>query len=211
MENRILGVMRRKDAVISSVIGLMIGGFFLIFLKVIIIDLGLFWKKEWDWMLPVGFSIASVIGMFVASWIGRKFLVIYQIAKFGLVGALNTFVDFGVLSLFFWVTGVATGTSYSFFKGVSFIVAAFNSYFWNKHWTFEKGGKAFQADEFLKFIIVTFIGFLLNVGTATIMVVFVGPQYGLSDIVWGYVAAFVATLVAFLWNFIGSKFIVFKK
>lgn len=211
METRILGVMRKRDAIISAVIGLLIGGFFLIVLRVIGMEMDLSWKSEWDWTLLVGFPIMSFIGMLIASWIGRRFLAIYQIAKFGLVGALNTFVDFGVLNLLFWVTGVATGTSYSYFKGVSFIVAAFNSYFWNKHWTFEKGGKAFQTEEFLKFIIVTFIGFLLNVGTASLIVVVIGPQYGLSDTLWGNIGAFVAVFVAFLWNFIGSKFIVFKK
>ncbi len=211
MENGIFGIIKKKDAIISAVIGLMIGGFFLIVLRVIGMEMDLPWKKDWDGMLVVGFAVMSFVGMFIASWIGKRFLAIYQVAKFGLVGALNTFVDFGVLNLLFWVTGVVTGPSYSYFKGISFIAAAFNSYFWNKHWTFEKKGKLFEADEFLKFIIVTFIGFMLNVGTASLIVLVIGPQYGLSDTLWGNIAAFIAVFVAFLWNFIGSKYIVFKK
>ncbi len=211
METKILGVIKKRDAIISLVIGLMIGGFFLIVLRVIGMEIDLIWEKRWDWTLLVGFPIASLVGMFVASYIGRKFLAIYQIAKFGLVGALNTFVDFGVLNLLIWITGVASGMSYSVFKGFSFIIAAFNSYFWNKHWTFEKKDKVFSPKEFFKFLIVTFVGFLLNVGTASLIVVVIGPQYGLSETLWANVGAFIAVFVAFMWNFIGSKFIVFKK
>ena len=42
---------------------------------------------------PIVLPILSVLGVFVASFLGRKIPALFQLAKFVLVGALNTFVD----------------------------------------------------------------------------------------------------------------------
>jgi putative flippase GtrA len=201
----------KKDLVISVVIGFLIGLFFLVSVKVVQEDLSFNWQNQWSLMLLIGFPIACFLGMLLASFFKRKFLVIYQIAKFGLVGALNTFIDFGVLNGLIFLTSIATGIQYSLFKAVSFLFAAVNSYFWNKHWTFEKKGEVFASGEFIKFMAVTFIGFVLNVGTATLIVSLIGTQYGIGDKVWANIGAFIAVFVGFVWNFIGSKYIVFKR
>jgi putative flippase GtrA len=201
----------KKDLVISVVIGFLIGLFFLVSVKVVQEDLSFNWQNQWSLMLLIGFPIACFLGMLLASFFKRKFLVIYQIAKFGLVGALNTFIDFGVLNGLIFLTSIATGIQYSLFKAVSFLFAAVNSYFWNKHWTFEKKGEVFASGEFIKFMAVTFIGFVLNVGTATLIVSLIGAQYGIGDKVWANIGAFIAVFVGFVWNFIGSKYIVFKR
>jgi putative flippase GtrA len=201
----------KKDLVISVVIGFLIGLFFLVSVKVVQEDLSFNWQNQWSLMLLIGFPIACFLGMLLASFFKKKFLVIYQIAKFGLVGALNTFIDFGVLNGLIFLTSIATGIQYSLFKAVSFLFAAVNSYFWNKHWTFEKKGEVFASGEFIKFMAVTFIGFILNVGTATLIVSLIGAQYGIGDKVWANIGAFIAVFVGFVWNFIGSKYIVFKR
>jgi putative flippase GtrA len=201
----------KKDLVISVVIGFLIGLFFLVSVKVVQEDLSFNWQNQWSLMLLIGFPIACFLGMLLASFFKKKFLVIYQIAKFGLVGALNTFIDFGVLNGLIFLTSIATGIQYSLFKAVSFLFAAVNSYFWNKHWTFEKKGEVFASGEFIKFMAVTFIGFVLNVGTATLIVSLIGAQYGIGDKVWANIGAFIAVFVGFVWNFIGSKYIVFKR
>jgi putative flippase GtrA len=201
----------KKDLLISVVIGFLIGLFFLVSVKVVQEDLSFNWQNQWSLMLLIGFPIACFLGMLLASFFKKKFLVIYQIAKFGLVGALNTFIDFGVLNGLIFLTSIATGIQYSLFKAVSFLFAAVNSYFWNKHWTFEKKGEVFASGEFIKFMAVTFIGFILNVGTATLIVSLIGAQYGIGDKVWANIGAFIAVFVGFVWNFIGSKYIVFKR
>ncbi len=208
MMNKIIS---RIDLILSLVIGLLIGGFFLISVRVVEMDLELEWEKRWDWVLLVAFPILCCLGMMVASALKKRFLIIYQIAKFGLVGALNTFIDFGILNGLILLTSFTTGIHYSLFKGISFLFAAVNSYFWNKHWTFEKKDSVFASGEFIKFLAVTFVGFLLNVGAASLVVNVIGPQYGIGDKVWANIGAFIAVFVGFLWNFIGSKFIVFKK
>lgn len=160
-------------------------------------------------MLAVALPILSVIGLYVAYFLAKFVKIIYQAAKFALVGVLNTFVDLGILNLFILFTGISAGTTYSMFKGVSFIAAALNSYAWNKWWTFESK-KEKIGKEFTQFMIVSVIGFFLNVGTATIVVNVIGPQFGIAAAPWASVGALAGTIVVFVWNFVGYKFWVFK-
>jgi len=39
----------------------------------------------------------------------------------------------------------------------------------------------------------------------------IGPRFGIGEKGWANIAAIVATAVSILWNFVGYKFIVFKK
>lgn len=160
--------------------------------------------------LAVAFPILSILGLFVAAVLARIVRIIYQAAKFALVGALNTFVDLGVLNTFILVTGTAAGPSYVLFKAVSFAAALTNSYFWNKHWTFESTGRK-VGRELLQFAGVSIVGFLLNVITAHVVVNIIGPQAGLAPTLWSNIGALAAVLVALFWNFVGYKFWVFKR
>ncbi|MBI2626236.1 MAG: GtrA family protein [Candidatus Nealsonbacteria bacterium] len=135
---------------------------------------------------------------------------IKQAIKFVLVGALNTLVDLGVLNLLIFTSGISTGFAYSAFKGVSFTVAVINSYFLNKFWTFKGQGGATARKEFTQFFIVSFVGFGINVGVASLVVNIIGPQLGIGDKLWANVGAICATFAAMTWNFLGYKFIVFK-
>ncbi|MDX1608346.1 MAG: GtrA family protein [Candidatus Spechtbacterales bacterium] len=160
--------------------------------------------------MAVVLPLLSVAGIYVAYFLARFIKIAYQGAKFALVGALNTFLDLGVLNLFILLTGTASGVLFSVFKGVSFIVAALNSYGWNKWWTFESK-KEKIGKEFTQFMVVSIIGFFLNVGTASFMVNIVKPQFGIAPELWANVGALVGTLVVFIWNFVGYKFWVFKE
>ena len=132
--------------------------------------------------------------------------VFRQIIKFVIVGALNTLVDLAVLNLLIFLTGVASGTPFIFFKAVSFLVAVTNSYFWNRRWTFRS-----DKQVFIQFFMVSAIGLILNVGTASFLVNMLGPQFGLSAKIWANVGAAGGTLVVMTWNFLGYKFVVFKR
>ena len=197
--------MKKTDIIIGPIIGLFIGIFFFVSLRTLQINI------PQSWLLIIIFPPLTLLGLFVASIIGKKFSAIYQMAKFVLAGALNTMVDLGVLNFLMWIFGIYTGIFYSVFKGLSFLLASTNSYFWNKHWTFEKREEAFVGQEYFKFLIIVSIGFLINVGIATFVVNIIGPQFGISEELWANVGAFIAILFAWIWNFIGAKFIVFKK
>jgi len=65
--------------------------------------------------------------------------------------------------------------------------------------------------EFLSFIVVSLIGLFINNIIASFLVNFVGPQAGLSENLWASIGAIIASFVGMFWNFVGYKFIVFKK
>jgi len=176
--------------------------------------------------LPIVFPIACLVFLYLAFWIGKKIIVIRQASKFVLVGGLNTLVDWGVLSLLILVfrdsfnidsrdvifaVFSVTIVFYSLFKAISFIIATTNSYIWNKLWTFKRKTTEKISKEFLQFIVISIIGFLINVGIASIIFKFVSPIAGLNIDQWAIIAAAFATAVSMIWNFLGYKFIVFEK
>ena len=198
--------MRKIDAILAAIIGFLNGGFFWFILKQIEI------RIPYSWFLIIVFTFLAPLALYIASLIGKKFLIIFQAAKFFLVGTLNTFIDLGVLNFFIWISGITNGLFYSLFKALSFLVATTNSYFWNKFWTFEKRKEKPAPEEFLKFLVVTTIGLGINVGVASFFVNIIGPQFGISERLWaGAVGPVIAAFFAFVWNFFSSKFIVFKK
>lgn len=161
-------------------------------------------------ILMIFFVIFANIALGVAGLIGKYIPVIFQIAKFAAVGAFNTFLDWGVLNLLIAITGIASGIGFSFFKGISFIIAAISAYFWNKYWTFDSEKKS-DKEEVGRFILISVSGFIINVGLASLIIflfkttTFVTPEQ-LANI-----AAACATLASLVWNFLGYKLFVFKK
>lgn len=167
-------------------------------------------KNPIFWVLAAIFPLLSVFCLWVAYLLGKKFLFIYQFAKFILIGALATIFDLMTLSFFIKYSGADAGITYSVLKGISFIVATIAKYFADKFWAFEKKETTEAGKEFSKFFMVTIVGLFVNVATATI-VVDIGPKFNLPADTWANIGGIVAVLPTFLWNFVGYKFIVFKK
>ncbi|MFH1956294.1 MAG: GtrA family protein [Patescibacteria group bacterium] len=174
--------------------------------------------------LPVVFPVICAVGFYIAFLISKKIGIVYQLAKFALVGGLNTLMDWGTLAFLIFLFRKAfliessmvifsvfslTIIFYSFFKALSFIVATVNSYLWNKFWTFKRDSTETVGKEFLQFIIISIIGFVINVGIASGIYKWISPVAGLNPDQWGILAAVVATAVSMIWNFLGYKFIVF--
>ncbi|MCX6765665.1 MAG: GtrA family protein [Candidatus Moranbacteria bacterium] len=160
--------------------------------------------------LVIFFVIFANLALWIASIIGRRIPIAFQFAKFGAVGAFNTFLDWGVLNILIALTGTAAGIGYTVFKGISFIVANISSYLWNKHWTFGSQETA-NAQEMGKFFGVSVIGLIINISLASIVVNVIGPQAGMSPERWANVGALLATVVSLIWNFVGYKLWVFRK
>jgi putative flippase GtrA len=201
--------MTKTDKIVSLILGFLIGLFLFFILKTV--------KKElpfpipYPWSLPIVFAFLGLIWIYLISFFGKKYKIILQGGRFVLVGTFNTFVDWGVLSLLMGLSGIYAGLGYSIFKGISFTIAVVNSYFWNKFWTFGKKETEGAGKEFVQFFVVSVIGFLINVGVASLVVNVVGPQFGWSEKIWALFGALTATLTAITWNFLGYKFLVFKK
>ncbi|MCP6726632.1 MAG: GtrA family protein [Patescibacteria group bacterium] len=197
-------MMLKKDLVNSGIIGFIIAVILLGISKNISIEVPNLW------MALFVFPVLSVIGIFIASLLAKKFAVLLQAARFFLVGGLNTFIDLGILNLLIFVGGTAVGIWFSVFKGIAFVVAVLNSYVWNKYWTFNVKTRR-QGKEFVQFLLVSIVGFIINVGVASFFVNVVGAPDTISENIWANVSAGIATLTAMLWNFMGYKLIVFKK
>lgn len=162
-------------------------------------------------ILFISLPILSLVGLWIGWLLGKKFLWIFQAAKFLLMGVLATLADLAVLNLLIWVSGIASGLSFSLFKGISFLAAMVGKYFGVKFWTFEKTEMTSVGAEFGKFLTVSFGGLIINVIAASFIVNTIGPQFGIEEKVWANIGAILAAFVAVVWNFFGSKFIVFKK
>ncbi len=146
------------------------------------------------------------------SLLSKKNKSFLQIGKFALVGGINFLLDLGVLNLFIFLTSIASGPFYSVFKGASFVVAVINSYLLNKFWTFsDQRQNKKVTKEFLSFIVVSLIGLFINNIVASFLVNYIGPQAGLSENLWASIGAIVAAFVGMFWNFVGYKFVVFRK
>jgi len=162
------------------------------------------------WLGCIIFPLLAVSGILIASFLAKKIPVIFQFTKFFLVGVSNTFIKLGILNLLMWVFAVFSGLTYSAFIALSFSFSIINSYFWNKFWTFQNGTKV-STREFSKFYLIAGIGFLLDIGIASLIVNVMGPQFGLSQEIWANIGAIIAICCVSLWSFLGYKFIIFKK
>jgi putative flippase GtrA len=169
------------------------------------------------------FLLATPLGLRIAFFIGKKIAIIYQIAKFAVIGVGNVLVDLGVLSLLtilfssqFKIDSkdslLGAITFYSLFKSISFIVANMNSYLWNKHWTFDQSAKQQTKSEFVQFFAVSIVGFLINVFVASVVFkIVLGSLGSFSSGQLGLMGAAAGSIAGLAWNFVGYKLWVFKK
>ncbi len=158
-------------------------------------------------LLFVIFPIVCVVGMQIAHRVGKKYSFLWQMAKFGFVGVLNTAIDFGVLNALIALTSITAGIGIIGLNVLSFLVAVTNSYFWNKQWVFSAGKKG----NFVTFLVVTLIGLSINTGTVYILTTYLGPDSNSSQTQWANLAKVIATCFSLMWNFVGYKLIVFVK
>ncbi len=161
------------------------------------------------WWLPAVLPVIFLMGILLAEVLARFIKVVFQIVRFVEVGVFNTAIDFGILNLLIWITGITGGLAIAPLNAASFLCATTNSYFWNRIWTFEKKEKA-TGREFVQFLIVSGIGIGLNTGIVVVGTGWLAPWAGLSGGAWVNIMKVIATLVSMVWNFLGYKFIVFK-
>src|SRR4029450_283631 len=88
-----------------------------------------------------------------------------EMAKFGIVGAVNTVVDFGLANLLY----LGAGWSAMGAKTTSVAVAATSSFFMNRHWTFRHRARTGLRREYTLFFLLNGVGLLI--ANACILVV----------------------------------------
>lgn len=171
-----------------------------------VVEVALRFKNIFIISLPLLFVVVLIISYYII----RIIPVFYQFAKFIIVGSLNFLIDMGILNFLIFYTGISEGLTQSAFKGFSFIVAVLNSYLWNKFWTFRYSKTHNVGKEFFQFLLVSMIGFFLNLGVDYVFVNMIHPSGAFPAKSWAQFSAMIAAIIALFWNFIGYKFIVFE-
>lgn len=196
-----------KDVVFGAINGLIFGAL----LPVVLKNMNIAISANKGIIIAIFFMLLAATGIYIGYLLSKIIPVIFQIAKFGAVGAANFAVDIGVLNLLIFATGIATGFPYTIFKIISFSFAVTNSYLWNKFWAFKKTDTKKAGKEFVQFITISVIGLILNTLIASFLVNVTGPLGGIKVKTWASIAAAIASACVMAWNFVGYKFWVFKK
>ncbi len=170
------------------------------------------------------FALGVPAGLVVSSFIARKIPLVWQLAKFLVIGVMNTLVDIGVLALITilvsnslpsemtWFTLASlVVTYYSLYKAISFVIANINSFFWNKYWTFGSIKSTEPSHQFFQFFLVSLIGFAINVTIASLAFSTVISTGSFTVAQAGLIGAALGSVLGLAWNFVGYKFFVFKK
>jgi putative flippase GtrA len=125
-----------------------------------------------------------------------------QLARFIVVGFLNTFVDL----MAFYLLGLIPGMPDVAAKGVSYILGICNSFLWNKYWTFGAGRSAKGGREFAVFFAVNTPPLIVNVVVFTLLGLWIGE----GTFIVRMSKAFAAAVISVAWNFLGSRYLAFR-
>jgi len=166
-----------------------------------------------NWFLPIFFPILAVFGIWISYLIGKKYLFVYQLAKFFLIGAFFAIFDLIIFNALIGYFGISKEEviKYALFVAISFIIVTTVKYVAEKYWAFEKtGGKEIEK-EFGKFFIITIISGGIQVVVSSFVFKAILPFAGMSELVSANIGKIGGIIVASAWSFLGYKFIVFKK
>jgi putative flippase GtrA len=127
--------------------------------------------------------------------------LVHELAKFGIVGAVNTVLDFGLANLLYLGFGWPTLGA----KTTSVAVAATSSFFMNRHWTFRHRARTGLRREYTLFFLLNGVGLLI--ANACILVVERG--FGKTGALWFNVAQVAGLALGMVFRFTTYKRYVF--
>ncbi len=130
-----------------------------------------------------------------------------QFIKFCIIGFSSAIIDFGVLNLLVSRLGVPLASS------ISFALAVTNGYIWNSVWTFRGMGSSSRHKQYLKFVAVNIVGYILTMAIMSGMIfaltgrVMAISPHSHSDISKFHlnIAKAAATVIVAIWNFTANK------
>lgn len=128
-----------------------------------------------------------------------------QVVRFGIVGSLNTAIDFGLLLLL-----TSAGLSPLVANSISSVSAFVFSFVANKKYTFKSTGANLQR-EIALFVAVTLFGLLVIQNTLIWLLQPVVASLGLDTQTSLVIAKLVATVASLTWNYVLYSRVVFVK
>lgn len=128
-----------------------------------------------------------------------------RFARFLVVGAAGTLLDFGLLMLLKLV-GLPTLTA----NTLSFLAGVANNFTWNRLWTFADAKRAGWGRQLGRFALVSLAGLALNNAIVLLLEAPLGALFGQRG--WGYLPAkVVATGVVVFWNYSVNRAWTFRR
>ena len=138
-----------------------------------------------------------IIGRLTAAWQQRALAL--KALSFGLVGVVNSAVDFGVFSFAYYYLALPILVA----NTLAWVVAVTGSYVMNSTITFAaESGRRLAFDHYIGFVLSQVAGFLANTGTVWCLVELVHVP--------AWAAKVLAIAVSFVVNFSLSHFFVFR-
>jgi len=126
--------------------------------------------------------------------------MVRKIVKFGSVGALGSVTNIIIFSSLTFLN-----INYNIAATIAFLVAVTQNYLLNKKWTFKEHNTKTKK-KFIKYFILNFISFLINLTVLNIIVFYFGDEK-LTTIL----AQIIGIGVAMSLNFTGSYLVIFAK
>lgn len=121
---------------------------------------------------------------------------ITQLLRFSIVGVLNTGIDYIIFIALTWEGLLPLPAQI-----ISYLCGSISSFLFNRRWTFQHSIPSSHARQFISFIIVN----LLTLTCTSIVL-----EGLLHETTWSLPACkLMATLVGFIVNYTGSRFLVF--
>ena len=124
--------------------------------------------------------------------------LIGEIAKFGVVGAINYVLDVGLFNLL--VTSALHDKPLTA-KGISTVIAATSSYFMNRHWTWRHRARSGLFREYGLFIVLSAIALTITLACLAFGEYALGQHSLLARNIWGNVVGVAAAMFFRFWAF----------
>lgn len=145
--------------------------------------------------------------------------------KFAIVGISGTIVDFGIFNLLilFFNQDIIHAESFDYVlisSMISFIVAVFNNYYWNRQWTYPESKEFSHKEQFIKFGTVSVLGLLIRTPLfAYIKNPIIGLTEGFllvnssfsSETVGNNFALALVVIIVLFWNYFINRFWTYRK
>jgi putative flippase GtrA len=137
----------------------------------------------------------------IANLYARWRHLVHELAKFGIVGAFNTVLDFGLFNLLYVGLGwPAVGAN-----SASVAVAATSSFFMNRHWTFRHRARTALRREYTVFFLLNGVGLLIASGC----ILFVERVLDQTGPLWLNIAKVAGLLLGMVFRFTTYRRFVF--
>ncbi len=138
----------------------------------------------------------------------HDFGLVRKALSFGLVGLVNTFLDFGL----FWLGAVKFGLPVIAANTLSWVVAVSLSYVMNSKFTFAaESGRRLTWRAYATFVVSGIFGYIANTATVIVVSRYVAPAFIADKSMQLAAAKACAVLASFVVNFSLSHFVVFRR